>query len=154
MKMVAWLLFATADAFSSAQPMAVLPWSAAVAHSKNIIASTHRHPSSVVDDDAKTNQQEEKILNEASSTVDNIPRGGDSNNISQPPPPLPTRAQFRKFALPCLGLWVAQPLLLLVDSAFVSLLGGGWNIVSMWGRSIFGSFSHPYSLPNVSGMFY
>lgn len=41
------------------------------------------------------------------------------------PPPLPTMAQYIKFALPCLGLWVAQPLLSLVDTSFVGLSGGG-----------------------------
>lgn len=37
----------------------------------------------------------------------------------QEPPPLPTLSQYLKFALPCLGLWMANPLLSLVDTAFV-----------------------------------
>ena len=39
------------------------------------------------------------------------------------PPALPTFKDYRNFALPCLGLWVAQPLLSLVDTAFVGLSG-------------------------------
>lgn len=36
---------------------------------------------------------------------------------------MPTVADYRKFALPCLGLWISQPLLSLVDTAFVGLSG-------------------------------
>ncbi|VEU43259.1 unnamed protein product [Pseudo-nitzschia multistriata] len=50
-----------------------------------------------------------------------IPRGGGSNVVDDKPPALPSLADFRKFAVPCLGLWVAQPLLSLVDTAFVGL---------------------------------
>ena len=53
-----------------------------------------------------------------------IPRGGDAGGFRQSPPVLPTLTQYRKFALPCLGLWVAQPLLSLVDTAFVGLSSG------------------------------
>jgi Na+-driven multidrug efflux pump len=38
-------------------------------------------------------------------------------------PALPTLDQYRKFALPCLGLWVAGPMLSLVDTAFIGLSG-------------------------------
>jgi hypothetical protein len=54
-----------------------------------------------------------------------IPRGG-AEAISYLPanyPALPTLAQFRKFAIPCLGLWVSGPLLSLVDTSFVGLSG-------------------------------
>jgi hypothetical protein len=58
-----------------------------------------------------------------------IPRGGGGGggviSVHQPPPALPTLADYRKFALPCLGLWVSQPLLSLVDTAFVGLSSGG-----------------------------
>lgn len=37
--------------------------------------------------------------------------------------PLPTLRQYRKFALPCLGLWIAGPLLSLVDTSFIGLSG-------------------------------
>ena len=50
-----------------------------------------------------------------------IPRGGGVGVVSDKPPTLPTLADYRKFAIPCLGLWVAQPLLSLVDTAFVGL---------------------------------
>lgn len=59
---------------------------------------------------------------EQSDSVDSIPRGGA--NIKKPPPELPTLATYRKFALPCLCLWVAQPLLSLIDTSFVGLSGG------------------------------
>ena len=39
------------------------------------------------------------------------------------PPEVPSLAQYRKFALPCLGLWIAGPLLSLVDTAFIGLSG-------------------------------
>lgn len=58
------------------------------------------------------------------SSVDDIPRGGGAN-IKKSPPELPSLATYRKFALPCLGLWVAQPLLSLVDTAFVGRCSGG-----------------------------
>ncbi|KAL7579324.1 hypothetical protein ACA910_014002 [Epithemia clementina (nom. ined.)] len=38
-------------------------------------------------------------------------------------PDMPTIAQYFKFALPCLGLWIAGPLLSLVDTSFVGLSG-------------------------------
>eukprot|EP00934_Nitzschia_sp_Nitz4_P003157 Nitzschia sp. Nitz4//scaffold308_size21609//897//2761//NITZ4_008600-RA/size21609-augustus-gene-0.40-mRNA-1//1//CDS//3329547146//3147//frame0 len=50
-------------------------------------------------------------------------RGGSDKLLPEVPPPQPTFHQFRTFALPCLGLWVAQPLLSLVDTAFVGLSG-------------------------------
>lgn len=59
----------------------------------------------------------------AADDATNVPRGGAINVSKRPPPPLPTMADYRKFALPCLGLWVSQPLLSLVDTAFVGLSG-------------------------------
>jgi len=52
-------------------------------------------------------------------------RGGNllNNGLPNQPPPLPTLQQYRKFAIPCLGLWIAQPLLSLVDTSFVGLSG-------------------------------
>ena len=52
-------------------------------------------------------------------------RGGGSPRVKLPStlPPLPTMTAYRKFALPCLGLWVSGPLLSLVDTAFVGLSG-------------------------------
>lgn len=51
--------------------------------------------------------------------ADDFPRGGALRS----PPELPTFAQFRKFAFPCLALWIAGPLLSLVDTSFVGLSG-------------------------------
>jgi hypothetical protein len=48
---------------------------------------------------------------------------GTSRSGSLPPPPQPTLAQYRNFALPCLALWVAGPLLSLVDTSFIGLSG-------------------------------
>jgi len=59
-----------------------------------------------------------------SKTAEEIPRGGGINVVNDKPPSLPTLADFRKFAIPCLGLWVAQPLLSLVDTVFVGLSAG------------------------------
>lgn len=50
-------------------------------------------------------------------------RGGSVVGESAPPPQ-PTLAQYRNFALPCLALWVAGPLLSLVDTSFVGLASG------------------------------
>jgi Na+-driven multidrug efflux pump len=62
-----------------------------------------------------------------------IPRGGgnaDAASVStdlrigsttQPLPPIPTIRQYIQFALPCLALWVAGPLLSLVDTSFIGL---------------------------------
>ena len=49
-----------------------------------------------------------------------ILRGG---GLSEEVEPLPTITDYRKFALPCLALWVVGPLLSLVDTAFVGLSG-------------------------------
>ena len=58
-------------------------------------------------------------------SVDDVPRGGGRAMAKLPKelPALPTLAQYRKFAIPCLGLWVAGPLLSLVDTAFIGLSG-------------------------------
>lgn len=51
-------------------------------------------------------------------------RGGASVlRLPKSLPTMPTMADYRKFALPCLGLWISQPLLSLVDTAFVGLSG-------------------------------
>lgn len=55
-------------------------------------------------------------------SVEDVPRGGASS-LKKEPDPLPTMTDYRKFALPCLGLWVAGPLLSLIDTSFVGLSG-------------------------------
>ncbi len=92
-----------ADAFSSRRLVAVFP------RSDSLSSSWVRQSNSL--DDAE----------ESPPFPEDIPRGGA--NLKQSPPPQPSLSQFRKFALPCLGLWVAQPLLSLVDTAFVGLSG-------------------------------
>ena len=71
--------------------------------------------------------------NSSDDTAD-VPRGGSSEGrklsasssyLPAKYPPLPTLQQFRKFAIPCLGLWVSGPLLSLVDTSFVGLSGDG-----------------------------
>jgi len=130
MRTAAWLLAAWscvvlvgANAFSSRQTIATFP-------RKDAILSLLVHQSTVGDENGSDAQPED----EQSSTnafpkeiipEEIIPRGGE--NVKKAPPPQPSLAQFRKFALPCLGLWVAQPLLSLVDTAFVGLSGDPSN---------------------------
>jgi len=59
-----------------------------------------------------------------STSLEEIPRGGGTSVLKDKPPALPTFADYRKFAVPCLALWVAQPLLSLVDTSFVGLSAG------------------------------
>jgi Na+-driven multidrug efflux pump len=49
-----------------------------------------------------------------------ILRGG---GLTEEVEPLPTMRDYRKFALPCLALWVIGPMLSLIDTAFVGLSG-------------------------------
>mmetsp|Transcript_3094 Transcript_3094/g.8393 ORF Transcript_3094/g.8393 Transcript_3094/m.8393 type:complete len:581 (+) Transcript_3094:180-1922(+) len=57
----------------------------------------------------------------SSEVVLKTARGGGVNVEDDKPPPLPTTADFRKFVIPCLALWIAQPLLSLIDTAFIGL---------------------------------
>jgi putative MATE family efflux protein len=50
------------------------------------------------------------------SSISDIPSGG-----AKAPPPQPSLNDLVKFALPCLALWIASPLLSLVDTAAVGL---------------------------------
>lgn len=52
-----------------------------------------------------------------------ILRGGGSSVAKDPPPTSPKLSDYIRFALPCLGLWVASPLLSLVDTSFVGVSG-------------------------------
>ena len=61
-------------------------------------------------------EEEESSLSSSSSSKDLV-------LPSLPVPELPTMMQYVKFALPCLGLWIAGPLLSLVDTSFVGLSG-------------------------------
>lgn len=111
------MVLVCADAFASHRPLAVLPNSA---RSPLLFAAADGEDFDVSKDQVVDgNQQVER--GDGSNSAEDIPRGGA--NIRQTPPPKPTFAEFQKFALPCLGLWVAQPLLSLVDTAFVGLSG-------------------------------
>jgi hypothetical protein len=65
----------------------------------------------------------------AAISIDDIPSSTTLNDkdalklLPKTMPPLPTLGQYRKFAIPCLALWVAGPLLSLVDTTFVGLSG-------------------------------
>ena len=50
-------------------------------------------------------------------------RGGGTATLPAALPAMPTLRDFRKFAIPCLALWVSGPLLSLVDTSFVGLSG-------------------------------
>jgi len=102
-----------ADAFHSRHPIASLP-------RKDLLPV----PSSLAKQQTTPSDENEAGEESSSSSPgEMIPRGGGGTSIKQTPPPQPSLAEFRKFALPCLGLWVAQPLLSLVDTAFVGLSG-------------------------------
>lgn len=77
-----------------------------------------------------TTRQTRPLLTTSDDTNDDvddttdIPRGGGSfRGLSKKLPPIPTLTQYRQFALPCLALWIAGPLLSLVDTTFIGLSG-------------------------------
>lgn len=78
------------------------------------------------DDDSKEDDMEPLIPPpNVPETVPIETRGGAAKVAKLPSsfPPLPTMADYRKFALPCFALWVSGPLLSLVDTSFVGLSG-------------------------------
>jgi hypothetical protein len=88
------------------------------------VLSTRPNLSSIIRQSAEEKENDDDLNAdnvEPSAAVDSIPRGGA--NINKPPPDLPTLATYRKFAVPCLCLWVSQPLLSLIDTAFVGRSG-------------------------------
>jgi hypothetical protein len=66
-------------------------------------------------------QTKQTSLQQSSSSAEEFPRGGAA--LPNDVPDLPTMTSYRKFALPCLGLWVMGPLLSLIDTSFVGLSG-------------------------------
>ena len=72
-----------------------------------------------------TDAQENEKATEASESLASVRGGGSvvTATIPEKLPPLPTVQEYLKFALPCLGLWIAGPLLSLVDTSFVGLSG-------------------------------
>ena len=75
-----------------------------------------------VDDDTKEEEKEEKVA-EAALLKEDALRGGGTATLPAAVPAMPTIRDFRKFAIPCLALWVSGPLLSLVDTSFVGLSG-------------------------------
>ena len=130
LKAVAWILLTlsvsvdvTADAFTSlATPMVAVP------RRNNFDDNNRRRISNVIISRRSTNptdgnaDKEEEEDNHQQLEESIAVRGGGTD-VKKPPPSLPTWKQFQAFALPCLGLWIAQPLLSLVDTAFVGLSG-------------------------------
>jgi len=98
-----------------------------VRHDMRVLRATGTEESDALRDDSiddKKNSPES--LSNNNNSVEDIPRGGGlgaGSALKKGPPPQPTLGDYRKFALPCLGLWVAQPLLSLVDTIFVGLSG-------------------------------
>ena len=88
---------------------------------------TTRTSSSENNENGNDEKADESEALSSSSSSSSIPRGGGADVSKHPPPPLPCLSTYIKFALPCLGLWVAQPLLSLVDTSFVGLSGGAEN---------------------------
>lgn len=74
------------------------------------------------DDMDTTTDAKENELGNAS-----IPRGGAAGRsivkLPKSVPPMPTLGDYRKFYFPCLALWIAGPLLSLVDTSFIGLSG-------------------------------
>lgn len=63
--------------------------------------------------------QDEELLKKIKTTATATPEA----NVLGRMPEIPTLLQYFKFALPCLGLWIAGPSLSLVDTCFVGLSG-------------------------------
>lgn len=70
-----------------------------------------------------TDQIDEDQPGKETSKAHETLRGGKGSLLPASLPKDPTLADFRKFALPCLALWVSGPLLSLVDTSFVGLSG-------------------------------
>jgi hypothetical protein len=70
---------------------------------------------------SKVDKQEES--DDTDVQTDALRGGGTTVHLPKALPVTPTLKDFRKFALPCLALWVANPLLSLVDTSFVGLSG-------------------------------
>ena len=96
-------------------------------HPRTTSLLTTRTSSSENNENGNDEKADESEALSSSSSSSSIPRGGGADVSKHPPPPLPCLSTYIKFALPCLGLWVAQPLLSLVDTSFVGLSGGAEN---------------------------
>lgn len=65
------------------------------------------------------------MVNREDSDFDKTPDGlttsQKSGIVEVEPPPMPSLADYIKFGLPCLGLWIAGPLLSLVDTICIGM---------------------------------
>ena len=99
--------------------------SAFAPHHRNLLSVPSKRfsplgPKSQPDGVQGSNEQTEEIQSLEEDTL----RGGAATaTLPSILPTNPTLADFRKFALPCLALWVSGPLLSLVDTTFVGLSG-------------------------------
>ena len=127
--MVAADAFVPASAFHhrSATSSSIAPPSTARRHCRTVTPSRTISTSTSLKTVEDPGDEDEPHTSKAKE----IPRGGGTNVIDDKPPALPTLADFRKFAIPCLGLWVAQPLLSLVDTAFVGLSASGQSAAQL-----------------------
>ena len=140
--LVAWsciVVVLGADAFANhnhrrpSSTMAVLPQRSAGRHPQGVVSSSQHSLLQATGSDDVNEEEDvlhgnhhadsESLSNNNNNSADDIPRGGAASGLKGGPPPQPSLTDFRKFALPCLGLWVAQPLLSLVDTVFVGLSG-------------------------------
>ena len=93
-------------------------------HSVGAYAASFHTRSAVVQGKSQQRSGKTFLTTTASNEeFDDVPRGGGFNDLPRNPPALPALSQYRKFAIPCLGLWIAGPLLSLVDTSFVGLSG-------------------------------
>jgi hypothetical protein len=115
-------------------------------HNNRLLSST---PNSEVGE--KIENDSSKVPSDVDDSTLSLLRGGGSNDVidsmsnavtlttatsdneensirlPQTIPTLPTLRQYIQFALPCLALWIAGPLLSLVDTSFIGLSSQGGN---------------------------
>ena len=70
-----------------------------------------------------SDDKEESAADAEALLAEDALRGGGTATLPAALPAMPTLRDFRKFAIPCLALWVSGPLLSLVDTSFVGLSG-------------------------------
>lgn len=105
-------------------PVPVLRLSKANRKSRVILTTTSSEEAARdADSSSKNDDETAEAAAEARSEVVRM-RGGSGTVGRNAPPAMPTLRQYAKFAFPCLALWVAGPLLSLVDTSFVGLSKG------------------------------
>jgi hypothetical protein len=108
---------------SSFRPLVRAKRGSSVQHPTRTFTATTEASSSSSDDSKPDHHAEVQKVQEEEEE-DPLRGGASGGRLSAKKiPSLPGLEQYRKFALPCLGLWVAGPLLSLVDTSFVGLSG-------------------------------